>query len=83
MIFGNGAKARRRKTAAGVLAAGAAAALAVAGCSSSSSSSGSSGAVASSGSLSGQALSVYTQAPYGTQLNQYKGVPQLHRQPVP
>lgn len=77
MIISDDAKAPRRRTrraAAGVLAAGAAAALAVAavavtGCSSSSSSGGSSTSAAS---LSGQTLSVYTQAPYGTQLNDYK-----------
>lgn len=68
MIFSDGATGRRRGMAAGVLAAGVTA-LAMAGCSSSSSSSGSS---ASAGSLSGQTLTVYTQAPYGTQLNQYK-----------
>jgi len=72
MIFSDGAKARRRgtRTAAGAIAAGVAAAIAVAGCSSSSSS-GSSGGT-SAANLSGQTLSVYTQAPTGTQLNQYK-----------
>jgi multiple sugar transport system substrate-binding protein len=72
MIFSDGAKARRRgtRTAAGAIAAGVAAAIAVAGCSSSSSS-GSSGST-SAANLSGQTLSVYTQAPTGTQLNQYK-----------
>jgi multiple sugar transport system substrate-binding protein len=52
----------------GVLAAGVTA-LAAAGCSSSSSSGSGSSSAAS---LSGQTLSVYTQAPYGTQLNEYK-----------
>jgi len=72
MIFSDGAKARRRgtRTAAGAIAAGVAAAIAVAGCSSSSSS-GSSGGT-STANLSGQTVSVYTQAPTGTQLNQYK-----------
>ena len=72
MIFSDGAKARRRgtRTAAGAIAAGVAAAIAVAGCSSSSSSGSSSGTSAAN--LSGQTLSVYTQAPTGTQLNQYK-----------
>lgn len=68
MIFSDGATGRRRGMAAGVLAVGVTA-LAMAGCSSSPSSSGSS---SSAGSLSGQTLTVYTQAPYGTQLNQYK-----------
>jgi len=68
MIFSDGATGRRRGTAAGVLAVGVTA-LAMAGCSSSPSSSGSG---SSAGSLSGQTLTVYTQAPYGTQLNQYK-----------
>ena len=68
MIFSDGAMGRRRGMAAGMLAAGVTA-LAMAGCSSASSSSGPS---ASAGSLSGQTLTVYTQAPYGTQLNQYK-----------
>jgi multiple sugar transport system substrate-binding protein len=68
MIFSNGAKVRRQRLSVGVLAAGVAA-LVAAGCSSSGSGS-SSGS--SAGSLSGQTLTVYTQAPYGTQLNQYK-----------
>ena len=70
-ILGDDTGRRRRAVAHGTLAAGMAAALAVAGCSSSSSSSAASGA-SSSASLSGQTLSVYTQAPYGTQLNDYK-----------
>jgi len=68
MIFSDGAKGRRKRAAAGALAAGVAA-LVAAGCSSSSSSPSSGSSPAS---LSGQTLSVYTQAPYGTQLNQYK-----------
>ena len=60
----------RRGTAAGALAAGLAA-VTLAGCGSSSSPSPSSSATGAS-SLSGQTLIVYTQAPYGTQLNQYK-----------
>jgi multiple sugar transport system substrate-binding protein len=68
MIFSTSAKVRRRRVTVGVLTAGAAA-LVAAGCSSSGSS-GSSGT--SAGSMSGQTLSVYTQAPYGTQLNDYK-----------
>jgi multiple sugar transport system substrate-binding protein len=67
MIFSDGATGRRRGMAVGVLAAGVTA-LAMAGCSSSSSS----GSSSPAGSLSGQTLTVYTQAPYGTQLNQYK-----------
>jgi multiple sugar transport system substrate-binding protein len=70
-ILGDDTGRRRRAVACGTLAAGMAAALAVAGCSSSSSSSAAPGA-SSSASLSGQTLSVYTQAPYGTQLNDYK-----------
>lgn len=66
MIFSDVTKGRCRRTAIGALAAGVAA-LAVAGCGSS----GTSGAT-SAGSLSGQTLTVYTQAPYGTQLNDYK-----------
>jgi multiple sugar transport system substrate-binding protein len=58
----------RFSKAAGALAAGLAAVVA-AGCSSSPS--GSSGTTGSS-SLSGQTLSVYTQAPYGTQLKDYQ-----------
>jgi multiple sugar transport system substrate-binding protein len=68
MIFSEGAKVRRQRLAVGVLAAGVTA-LAAAGCSSSSSSGSGSSSAAS---LSGQTLSVYTQAPYGTQLNDYK-----------
>jgi multiple sugar transport system substrate-binding protein len=68
MIFSEGAKGRRQRLAVGVLAAGVTA-LAAAGCSSSSSSSSGSTSAAS---LSGQTLSVYTQVPTGTQLNQYK-----------
>lgn len=66
MIFSDVAQGRRRKMAAAALGAGAAA-LAMAGCGSS----GSTGS-GSAGSLSGQTLTVYTQAPYGTQLSQYK-----------
>jgi multiple sugar transport system substrate-binding protein len=65
MIFRDGAKGRHRTLAIGALAA--AAAAAAAGCGSSSSGSGGPAA-----SLSGQTLTVYTQAPYGTQLNNYK-----------
>jgi multiple sugar transport system substrate-binding protein len=73
MIFGAGntLKRRRRAIACGVLAAGMAAALAAAGCSSSSGSGGTPSG-SSTANLSGQTLSVYTQAPYGTQLNDYK-----------
>lgn len=67
MIFSDDARGRQRRLAAGAIAAGAAA-IVLAGCGSSSSSS--SGGSASS--LSGQTLTVYTQAPYGTQLNDYK-----------
>jgi multiple sugar transport system substrate-binding protein len=59
-------RARRGRTVAAVLAVGVAG-LGVVGCSSSSSGSG-----GGSTSLSGQTLSVYTQAPYGTQLKQYQ-----------
>jgi multiple sugar transport system substrate-binding protein len=68
---GNTAQRRRRAVAYGALAAGMGAALAVAGCSSSSSS-GSASGTSSSSSFAGQTVSVYTQAPYGTQLNDYK-----------
>jgi multiple sugar transport system substrate-binding protein len=68
MIFSDEAEGRRKRAAASVLAAGVAA-LVAAGCSSSSSSPSSGSSAAS---LSGQTLSVYTQAPTGTQLNQYK-----------
>jgi multiple sugar transport system substrate-binding protein len=73
MIFSDDVKRRRRAVAYGGLAAGLAVALAVAGCSSSSSSAGG-GAPSTSGpsSYAGQTVSVYTQAPYGTQLNDYK-----------
>jgi multiple sugar transport system substrate-binding protein len=60
-------RARRGRTAAAGALAVVLAGLGVAGCGSSSSGSGGGPA-----SLSGQTLSVYTQAPYGTQLNQYK-----------
>jgi multiple sugar transport system substrate-binding protein len=62
---------RRRAAACGALAAGMAAALAAAGCGSSSGSGSAPGAGGAAGG-SGQTLSVYTQAPYGTQLNDYK-----------
>lgn len=67
-------RGRRRPVAYGTLAAGLAAALAVAGCSSSGTGSGAGGASSTGGGANqaGQALSVYTQAPYGTQLNDYK-----------
>ena len=68
MIFSEDAKVRRHRLGVCVLAAGVTA-LAAAGCSSSSSSGSGSTSAAS---LSGQTLSVYTQAPYGTQLNDYK-----------
>jgi multiple sugar transport system substrate-binding protein len=58
-------RGRRRAAACGAFAAGVAAALVVAGCSSSSS-------AGSAANQAGQTLSVYTQAPYGTQLNDYK-----------
>jgi multiple sugar transport system substrate-binding protein len=68
MLFSNVARGARR----GAVAAGLAVTLsaaAIAGCSSSNSGSGGSGGAAS---LSGQTLTVYTQAPYGTQLKQYQ-----------
>lgn len=60
-------RARRGRTAAAAVLAVGLAALGAAGCGSSSSGSG-----GGSTSLSGQVLSVYTQAPYGTQLKQYQ-----------
>lgn len=71
MIFSDDAKGRRRRLAASVLTSAVAVATAAA-CSSSSSSSSGSASTSSAGSLSGQTLTVYTQAPYGTQLNDYK-----------
>lgn len=67
--FARGCLARGCKASAagGALALGLAA-VAVAGCGSSGSGSGASGP----GSLSGQTLTVYTQAPFGTQLKQYQ-----------
>jgi multiple sugar transport system substrate-binding protein len=66
MIFSDDAKGRQRRLAACAVTAGAAV-LAMAGCGSSPSS-----PAGSAASLSGQTLTVYTQAPYGTQLNAYK-----------
>ncbi|HVT70555.1 MAG TPA: extracellular solute-binding protein [Trebonia sp.] len=71
MHLSDHARGRRRHGVAWMAAAGAAAAITVAGCSSGSSG-GSSGGGTSTGSAAGQTLSVYTQAPYGTQLNEYK-----------
>jgi multiple sugar transport system substrate-binding protein len=63
--------ARRGRAAGAAVLAVTLAALALAGCSSSSSS-GASASATSSAKLSGQTLTVYTQAPYGTQLKQYQ-----------
>jgi multiple sugar transport system substrate-binding protein len=63
-------RARRGRTVTAAVLAVGLAGLGVAGCSSSSSSS--SGSTGGSTNLSGQTLSVYTQAPYGTQLKQYQ-----------
>lgn len=60
-------RARRGRTAVAAVLAVGLAGLGVVGCGSSSSGSG-----GGSTSLSGQTLNVYTQVPYGTQLNQYK-----------
>jgi multiple sugar transport system substrate-binding protein len=65
-------RGRRRAVGYGALAAGLAAALAVAGCSSSGSGGASGSSTGGASNQAGQTLSVYTQAPYGTQLNQYK-----------
>ncbi len=64
-----GMRPRRSWARAGVLLAAGVTAVGLAGCSSSSSSQPS---ASGSTNLSGQTLSVYTQAPYGTQLNGYK-----------
>jgi multiple sugar transport system substrate-binding protein len=69
---GRVARGRGRKTAAGALAAVAVTAV-LAGCGGASSSSPGAAATATSkADLSGQTLTVYTQAPYGTQLKQYE-----------
>lgn len=68
MLFRSVARGLKTGAAGGALAIGMAA-VAVTGCSSSSSGSGSGGGP---GGLSGQTLTVYTQAPYGTQLKQYQ-----------
>jgi multiple sugar transport system substrate-binding protein len=68
MLFRSVARGVRAGAVGGALAIGLAA-VTMTGCSSSSSGSGASGG---SGSLSGQTLTVYTQAPYGTQLKQYQ-----------
>jgi multiple sugar transport system substrate-binding protein len=68
MLFRSVARGVKAGAAGGALAIGLAA-VAVAGCGSSSSNSGTGSGL---GSLSGQTLSVYTQAPYGTQLKQYQ-----------
>ncbi|HWG00609.1 MAG TPA: extracellular solute-binding protein [Trebonia sp.] len=70
MLFSDVARGRGRGALAGALAIGLTAAAALAGCSSGSSNSGGSGGGAAG--LSGQTLTVYTQAPYGTQLKQYE-----------
>lgn len=66
MLFRSVARGFRAGAAGGALAIGLAA-VALTGCGSSSSGSGS-----GSGGLSGQTLTVYTQAPFGTQLKQYQ-----------
>jgi multiple sugar transport system substrate-binding protein len=73
MLFGGPVKRRHtREAAAGALAAVAVAAV-LAGCGGASSSSPGAAATATSkAALSGQTLTVYTQAPYGTQLKQYE-----------
>lgn len=68
MLFSDVARGRRRGAAVGALAV-AVAAAALAGCGSSP---GPSPGAGGGGSLSGQTLTVYTQAPYGTQLKQYE-----------
>lgn len=70
MLFGDVARGRRRGVLGGALAIAAVTAV-LAGCGSSSSS-GTGASATSSASLSGQTLTVYTQAPYGTQLKQYE-----------
>jgi multiple sugar transport system substrate-binding protein len=65
MLFRSVARGTKAGAAGGALALGLAA-VAVAGCGSSSSGSG------SGSGLSGQTITVYTQAPYGTQLKQYQ-----------
>ncbi|MGH3167224.1 MAG: extracellular solute-binding protein [Trebonia sp.] len=71
MLFSDGARGRRRGAIGGALAVAVTAAV-LAGCSSASSSPGTGANATGSANLSGQTLTVYTQAPYGTQLKQYE-----------